>query len=1348
MAAFGHTGSLNMAFLEFVLTVVAVFSSQIGANVLDPSLIARELRIFADDGLGADELQAYFNRLQYTQQTIDGNKLTPELALKLKDKFKTRFDVAERLRQAVQDSYNKPPRNTTAKECCHVDKSTLVYDERFRSKVDLNNICLKISGSAPRNPRHLHTEEVLKVMKEIFKQYPFIKWQYFGSEEGVMTNFPVYDDQDPCPRYDPRYRPFYVETATPKAKDVVLIIDTSASMVGDRMKVAKEAAKLVLETMNPKDQIGVVSFNNEASTNEGNGVSPCYSQRLALAVPANKNSLEKYVDGLNGGGASIYQVAFEKACALLKASASDETTPNKKRVILFLTDGEPNDGNISSTFKIIRDCNSELNNSIIIFTYGIGTANAEILADIAKQNTSKYGFPRDISQGKITSGKYTYVTTEDINTLRIKMATYYNFLPPERLDHPVVSVPYIDAFGTGLLMSITLPCYDNKGNFIGVAGTDINIEDLLSDITFFNQGQTTYAFMISGTGRTLIHPLLPAPNDAYADPIFMDVRTLEPDSEFNEVFYSMTKGLSGSKTYQATRYLLRGGDRMDGVTMRKLESTYVWSPVERTEFSVGVVTPVSYHIEVLRTLQIPEGYSFKYHRIDLDPPQNPCLHFGQVVTNVTTVVKFAPGAFLDPYAYIGANETKVDVQLLDNYMMGNQESEHSKLKRDIRDTVIATWKVENLWLRDKAALTQYLVWRYIGTANGVFRTTPGHAIPKTYDPRQRPWYHTALSHSGFITLTTPYLDMGGAGEVITMARSIYRGESSDNVLGVVGADFPLRYFYRLLTKVYPRCAQTNTFACFVMDTAGFLIMHEEFLLSSTKAPDLEHVHITQKEKHIAEDLIKKGYLIKRECRSLEELRKRSFYEVNLPARGVDQLSNGQPCKYELGRISGTNVYLGGVVRDAFCTSESCPCASDNECPFLNVSCECPCTSSTDFHYCRSQFPKSSVPICPAILPAEQPDNTERKVCLPKCFDPHCQERNNSQLCDGLVSCYWCQKDKDNLPLTKPYCGSFERCFRGKESPVKTTEDCSPVLPNGKQPSERDGLSVGAIVGIPIGCVLFFLVIVLVFFVIRHYRNSADPPVRKDTSASMQNIALNPVSSSSLPDVLRPNHNQGFYDEIGQKSDFQNQGPPSYNEIQHFATTPGYPGNGVNDSEPPPPPVPDTKRPPLFGMPRPRSQTDINPPAQAHKTRRPSDYLNARSSSQRITNSANHPRPRGSPNGAATSVTRLPSHSEVNSQQPLGFSSQKWDPSRTDICFKRHRPAEDSPPPPLQPRSRKTSEASNAPLPTGPAQNERTLYSNVSTVPEAGEGPSFDMETAYSHENDDVDDDGYVTCVRS
>ena len=67
----------------------------------------------------------------------------------------------------------------------------------------------------------------------------------------------------------------------------------------------------------------------------------------------------------------------------------------------------------------------------------------------------------------------------------------------------------------------------------------------------------------------------------------------------------------------------------------------------------------------------------------------------------------------------------------------------------------------------------------------------------------------ALGNTGLLTLTTPYLDAGqpngrGAGVIITVARSLYRGESShhhhtnDEVLGVMGADFSLAYFYRLV----------------------------------------------------------------------------------------------------------------------------------------------------------------------------------------------------------------------------------------------------------------------------------------------------------------------------------------------------------------------------------------------------------------------------------------------------------------------------------------------------------------------------------------------------------------------
>lgn len=41
----------------------------------------------------------------------------------------------------------------------------------------------------------------------------------------------------------------------------------------------------------------MVSFNTEASTDSGSDVTSCFSERLALAVPENKKSLEKYIDG-------------------------------------------------------------------------------------------------------------------------------------------------------------------------------------------------------------------------------------------------------------------------------------------------------------------------------------------------------------------------------------------------------------------------------------------------------------------------------------------------------------------------------------------------------------------------------------------------------------------------------------------------------------------------------------------------------------------------------------------------------------------------------------------------------------------------------------------------------------------------------------------------------------------------------------------------------------------------------------------------------------------------------------------------------------------------------------------
>ena len=43
-----------------------------------------------------------------------------------------------------------------------------------------------------------------------------------------------------------------------------------------------------------------------------------------------------------------------------------------------------------------------------------------------------------------------------------------------------------------------------------------------------------------------------------------------------------------------------------------------------------LVLMVHCHKRIFASIDL--GYSFKYHRIDLDPPQHPCLHFGKAVT--------------------------------------------------------------------------------------------------------------------------------------------------------------------------------------------------------------------------------------------------------------------------------------------------------------------------------------------------------------------------------------------------------------------------------------------------------------------------------------------------------------------------------------------------------------------------------------------------------------------------------------------------------------------------------------------------------------------------------------------
>ena len=63
-----------------------------------------------------------------------------------------------------------------------------------------------------------------------------------------------------CDDYDPRFRPWYV-AATTGRKNVIILMDISGSMAeNNKMKIAKEAAESVINTLGPADTFAFIPF--------------------------------------------------------------------------------------------------------------------------------------------------------------------------------------------------------------------------------------------------------------------------------------------------------------------------------------------------------------------------------------------------------------------------------------------------------------------------------------------------------------------------------------------------------------------------------------------------------------------------------------------------------------------------------------------------------------------------------------------------------------------------------------------------------------------------------------------------------------------------------------------------------------------------------------------------------------------------------------------------------------------------------------------------------------------------------------------------------------------------------
>lgn len=81
-----------------------------------------------------------------------------------------------------------------------------------------------------------------------------------------------------------------------------------------------------------------------------------------------------------------------------------------------------------------------------------------------------------------------------------------------------------------------------NGAFSGVLCADILFSELVADILYIKQEEFSYACIIDGEERTLVHPLLPDPRDVEAtDQDIINIYNFETAGDVSQVIDSMKK---------------------------------------------------------------------------------------------------------------------------------------------------------------------------------------------------------------------------------------------------------------------------------------------------------------------------------------------------------------------------------------------------------------------------------------------------------------------------------------------------------------------------------------------------------------------------------------------------------------------------------------------------------------------------------------------------------------------------------------------------------------------------------------------------------------------------------------
>src|SRR5664279_714098 len=162
------------------------------------------------------------------------------------------------------------------------------------------------------------------------------------------------------------------------ARDMIVVLDQSGSMDGDKWNQARQAAAYVLNHLNCGDHFNVILFSTGMRTFSNSLESPDKAQQAI-----------DWINGMSAGGGTDINGALTSALSM--ADSERPTT------ILFLTDGLPTEGETDPK-TILANADAAAHSNVSIFTFGVGDdVNTFLLDSLVRDHhgTSSYVRPTE-----------------------------------------------------------------------------------------------------------------------------------------------------------------------------------------------------------------------------------------------------------------------------------------------------------------------------------------------------------------------------------------------------------------------------------------------------------------------------------------------------------------------------------------------------------------------------------------------------------------------------------------------------------------------------------------------------------------------------------------------------------------------------------------------------------------------------------------------------------------------------------------------------------------------------------------------------------------------------------------